>query len=176
MNYKHLGKYHYIYRLSIGGDWKAHVEKLPIAYSNKSYIYIITPGSDELTRIDISDRSRFFEKIDDTTMIRLVDSEQRRMSRNINCYNTSPAFYYFLIDNPDELNEFASKFTWTYLVEKQLLDKKDALVNAISRMRSQLSIKEKELEAVKSSLNGYCGKKNCDTMAEDLIKSSAVKI
>ena len=176
MNYKHLGKYHYIYRLSIGGDWKAHVEKLPIAYSNKSYIYIIAPGSDELVRIDISDRSRFFERIDDNTMIRLIDAEQRRLSRTINHYNTSSAFYYFLIDNPDELTEFANKFTWMYLVKKQLLDKKDALVDVISRMRSQLSIKEKELEEVKNNLNSYYEKKNCDAMAEDLIKSGAVKL
>lgn len=176
MNYKHLGKYHYIYRLSIGGDWKAHVEKLPIAYSNKNYIYVITPGSDELTRIDISDRSRFFEKIDDTTMIRLVDSEQRRINRIINRYSVSPAFYYFLIDNPDELTEFASKITSTYLVEKQLLIKKDELLNDISRMRNQLSMKEKELETVKSNLNSYYGKKNCDAMSEDLIKSGAVKL
>lgn len=109
-------------------------------------------------------------------MIRLVDSEQRRRDRLSIHYFASQAFYYFLIDNPDDLTEFASKITSTYLVEKQLLIKKDELVNDISRMRNQLSMKEKELETVKSNLNSYYGKKNCDIMDEYLIKSGAVKI
>ena len=28
MNYKHLSKYHYIYRVTFDGDYKAYVEKL----------------------------------------------------------------------------------------------------------------------------------------------------
>lgn len=43
MNYKHLSKYHYIYEV-IANDYEIRMERHPIVYSNKDYIYFVRSG------------------------------------------------------------------------------------------------------------------------------------
>lgn len=44
MNYKHLGKYHYIYEV-IANEHELRMERHPIIYSNKDYIYFVRSGA-----------------------------------------------------------------------------------------------------------------------------------
>ena len=48
MNYKHLGKYHYIYE-AIANENELRIERHPIVYSNKDYIYFVRSGA---TRVE----------------------------------------------------------------------------------------------------------------------------
>lgn len=43
MNYKHLGKYHYVYEI-IANEHELRMERHPIVYSNKDYIYFVRSG------------------------------------------------------------------------------------------------------------------------------------
>lgn len=43
MNYKHLGKYHYVYEV-IANEHELRMERHPIVYSNKDYIYFVRSG------------------------------------------------------------------------------------------------------------------------------------
>lgn len=44
MNYKHLSKYHYIYEV-ITNERELRIERHPIVYSNKYYIYFVRSGA-----------------------------------------------------------------------------------------------------------------------------------
>ena len=109
MNYKYLSKYHHVYRLSIGGDMKAHLEKFPIAYSNKHYIYIIVPGSDELVKVILEPAmyeyravfTEFSEEIAKRISIRFMERIKE------NCYG--PFACYFILDDISPVEEFAKK-------------------------------------------------------------------
>lgn len=46
MNYKHLSKYHYIYEV-IANDYEIRMERHPIVYSNKDYIFFVRSGATE---------------------------------------------------------------------------------------------------------------------------------
>ena len=109
MNYKYLSKYHHVYRLSIGGGTKAHLEKFPIAYSNKHYIYIIVPGSDELVKVILGPAmyehravfTEFSEEIAKRISIRIMERIKE------NCYG--PLECYFILDDISPVEEFAKR-------------------------------------------------------------------
>ena len=122
MNYKHLSKYHYIYRLSIGGDMKAHLEKFPIAYSNKHFIYMIIPGSDELVKAILEPGiyrhrevfTEFNEKIANQISVRVMERIKE------NCYG--PFGCYFILDDISPVEEFAKRLC-AYDLRKAYLEK-----------------------------------------------------
>lgn len=109
MNYKYLSKYHHIYRLSIGGDLKTHLEKFAIAYSNKHYVYIVVPGCDELERAILEPAmyehravfTEFNEEIANRISIRIMERIKQ------NCYR--PFYYYFILDDISPVEEFAKR-------------------------------------------------------------------
>lgn len=108
MNYKHLSKYHYIYRVRLTGNIQMHVEKLPIAYSNKRYIYVIVPGQDTLERLILQpytpyDVSDVHTEITD----KAKEAINRKLFQGISNYGTCYAGFtmYFLIDDPTELEK-----------------------------------------------------------------------
>ena len=109
MNYKYLSKYHHIYRLSIGGDMKAHLEKFPIAYSNKHYIYIIIPGSDELVKATLEpamyEHRAVFTEFNEEIAKRLSIRTMVRIKQN--CYG--PFDCYFILDDISPVEEFAKR-------------------------------------------------------------------
>ena len=154
MNYKYLNKYHHIYRLSVGGDSKAHVEKLAIAYANRHYIYVIIPGADELKRLDISSglyygRPEVFMSLDPIVQNSIVDMIEKAKQ--------SKAFY-FILNDPEPLKEFANGISSTSLRrqylenEKELATKKlqdckrqwDAANSELARLNYELSKLQKE--------------------------------
>ena len=59
MNYKYLGKYHYIYRLWFMASGQAVLEKIPIVYSNKYYVYVKGPGTYELNKLALETDSPY---------------------------------------------------------------------------------------------------------------------
>lgn len=139
MNYKYLGKYHYLYRLSFGNDNVAHVEKLPIAYSNKHYIYVIEPGSDNLKAItfnpyDTYSSGDIYTSLDESVKnkIRLYISEKSRKS------SSYLASYWFLIDDPESLENFAKNILKFDLQKYYLNKDKEMLERRISNLQKDL--------------------------------------
>lgn len=154
MNYKYLSKYHYIYRLSFGGDQKAHIEKIPIAYSNKRYVYVIEPGSNCLKQLTLTPESSYYRG---DIFIEINDAVKERISKYLlsryrDFYQFgywSFANFWFLLDDPKPLEEMAMKFQnydlkklyWT-AEEKRL---ETALTSAERKVREATT----ELERVK---------------------------
>lgn len=108
MNYKHLSKYHYIYRIRLTGNLQMHVEKLPIAYSNKRYIYVIIPGDDALKQLNLVPYA-YYEFSDVYTEVtdKVKDTINRKLFEGISKYGTCYAGFsmYFLVDDPSELEK-----------------------------------------------------------------------
>lgn len=128
MNYKYLSKYHHVYRLSIGGDMKAHLERFPIAYSNKYYIYIIVPGNAELVKAVLEPGlyryrevyTEFNEEIAKRISVRAMERIRQCCYGPFNCY--------FILDDISPLEEFVKtlnihKLQRAYL-EKEIQDLK----------------------------------------------------
>lgn len=126
MNYKYLSKYHHVYRLSIGGDKKAHLEKFPIAYSNKHYIYIIVPGNTELVKAVLEPGlyryreiyTEFNEEIAKQISVRAMERIKERCYGPFNCY--------FILDDISPVEEFVKTINIYELqrayVEKEIQD------------------------------------------------------
>lgn len=160
MNYKHLGKYHYLYRLSFGNDSVAHVEKFPIAYSNKHYIYVIEPGSDILTMIpfdpyDTYSSGDIYTSLDESVKnkIRLRISE--RSQKPSSNYLTS---YWFLIDDPEPLENFAKNILKFDLQKYYLNKDKEMLERRISNLKKDLDENLVKLATINHKLSKLEGK------------------
>lgn len=73
---------------------KAHLEKFPIAYSNKYYIYIIVPGSYELNKASLENAlyshkevfTEFNEEIANLTKMLIIHP----FSPSLNLFRVSP--------------------------------------------------------------------------------------
>lgn len=143
MNYKHLSKYHYIYRLYFGSDLTTHIEKLPINYSNKRYIYISEPGNDELMRLTFNPYSSY--DISDV-MTEVNDNARKIIGACIESMLNSPEikcrsrFFYFLIDDPEPLNEFKN---YKSVKEMRRLYLESKVKNLVANMKSQEEVVEK---------------------------------
>lgn len=156
MNYKHLSKYHSIYRFSIDGDLKAHIEKLPIAYSNQHYIYVIQPGSDELTRLTLKPYS-CYDRSDVHTEINEEIQKKIRMhvTRNLREYGTGwgGTHAWFLLDDPKPLQDFAEKFLDAQIEKEDLLDKKEKAQREVERLTSALRRAKNDLNKIDDALS-----------------------
>ncbi len=128
MNYKHLSKWHYIYRLSFGGDWKAHIEKLAIAYSNKHYIYVVVPGDDELHKIILTpamyERRDAYEEISNQIEDNITQNLVSSYGNGKTCYYRTNITRYFLLDDPAPLQEMAERLSKLDLQKEYLLSLK----------------------------------------------------
>ena len=158
MNYKYLSKYHYIYRLSFGGDQKAHIEKIPIAYSNKRYIYVIEPGCDCLKQLTLTSatsyyRGDIFVEINDTVkenISRYLLSRYRDFTARYGVY--SFASFWFLLDDPKPLEEMAIKFQNYDLKKLYWTTEKKRLEIALTSAERKVREATDELERAKLRL------------------------
>lgn len=100
MNYKHLSKYHYIYRISYA-DGQVFVEHYPIVYSNKSYIFYLIPGSEIPSKVDT-----------DKAVFELNDELKQRLYKNVGLdrymeiYNVPTIYYLATKEQVDGIQEF----------------------------------------------------------------------
>lgn len=148
MNYKHLSKYHYIYRILIGGDMKAHVEKFPIAYSNKFYIYVIIHGGNDLKKLEFN---RYRNKI----YTELTESIKNSISNHImGCsrYDNGAMEFWFLIDDPTPLMEYAEQITAKDITMRYLKQEKARLEVQVKNDQYGLEKHSNELIAINEKL------------------------
>lgn len=158
MNYKYLSKYHYIYRLSFGGDQKAHIEKIPIAYSNKRYVYVIEPGCDCLKQLTLTPASSYyhgdiFVEINDTvkeTISNYLLSRYRDFTERYGVYSFAP--FWFLLDDPKPLEEMAMEFQNYDIKKLYLTTEKKRLETALIAANRKVREATTELERVKLRL------------------------
>ena len=156
MNYKHLSKWHYIYRLSFGGDWKAHVEKLPIAYSNKHYIYVAVPGDDALHKIVLT--PAIYESRDAYEEVSAQIEENITKSLAAS-YGNKAAYYrtnitrYFLLDDPTPLQEMAERLSALDLQKEYLFSLKRQRERDVADAKLKLEQETVRLAAVNARLN-----------------------
>ena len=154
MNYKYLSKYHYIYRLSFGADRIAHVEKLPIAYSNKHYIYVIEPGSDELIKIILEPYDCY-----SPSQFRTLEEKQKQYVINdiIDYFyhrehpNYAREFFYIL-DDPKPLFEFAKQLSIIDLRKEYLLNKKNRFERKLKEYQEHINSYQTELNLINLEL------------------------
>lgn len=154
MNYKYLSKYHYIYRLSIGGDRSAHVEKLPIAYANKHYMYVIQPGSDELRRLTLEPncgctRGDIFTEVNEAAKL---DISNYIVTSYGKPYYESYKDFWFLIDDLEPLKKLAGNLRSYDIPKLYLTTEMKRLTLAIQNSKYNLEKRTEELEAVKRQL------------------------
>lgn len=159
MNYKHLGKYHYIYRLYYDSMFVAHLEKFPIVYSNKRYIYIKEPGCYELKRLILNKFSPY-QSADVIT--EFTDGSKERIKKRVGenyarGYGT-PTFW-FLLDDISQVQTYVadlpspSSFAKYYYIEElsRLKSQKYGLENNIKRVDYKIANMELELEKLEEN-------------------------
>lgn len=142
MNYKYLNKYHHIYRLSIGGDRKAHLEKFPIAYSNKYYVYFIVPGNAKLVQANLEPGSyrfreiytEFNEEITKHISVRAMERIKQRCYGPFNCY--------FILDDISPVEEFVKTIN-IYELRQAYLEKE---IQDLTKRKETLEKNKKETE------------------------------
>ncbi len=141
MNYKYLSKYHYIYRIRLAGNLQMHVEKLPIAYSNKRYIYVIIPGDDELKQLCLTPYVYYdFRDVYTEVTDKVKEDINRKLFQGIAKYGTCYAGFsmYFLLDDPTEL--------------EKIRDGINLKAYELSLLDADVVSKEKEVEQCEKSL------------------------
>lgn len=149
MNYKYLSKYHHIYRLSVGGDSKAHVEKLSIAYANQHYIYVIIPGAYELKRLDIGfspycTRPDVFMSLDPIIQNSIVGMIEKAKQMKT---------FYFILDDPEPLKEFAKGISSTSLRRQYLESEKELALKKLQGCKRQWDAANSELAQLNYELS-----------------------
>ena len=100
MNYKHLSKYHYIYKISYANK-QVFVEHYPIVYSNKYYIYYALPGSYNLRDIDTN--KAVFELNDE---LKQQLCKNAGLDRCMEIYNVPTIWYLATKEQVDSIQEF----------------------------------------------------------------------
>lgn len=150
MNYKYLNKYHYIYRLSFNDDYTAHIEKIPIVYANKTYLYVIEPGDPELRRLTLTPTVAYCHGDIYTEVSNKVKSE---IADRLNShYRYSQFLCWFLVDNLEALHELIDEFQHKTLQKLYLEKERDRLDLSVKNMKYDLEKKAKELESVNRQL------------------------
>lgn len=150
MNYKYLSKYHYIYRLSFHDDYTVHIEKFPIAYANKNYVYIIEPGNPELRRLTLTPTVAYCHGDIYTEVNDKVKSE---ISDRLNSsYHCSRLLCWFLVDDLEPLKELIDEFQHKILQKVHLEKERDRLDLTVRNAKFYLDERTKELESVNQKL------------------------
>lgn len=150
MNYKYLSKYHYIYRLSFHDDYTVHIEKFPIAYANKTYVYIIEPGNPELRKLTLTPTAAYCHGDIYTEVNDKVKGEiSNRLNSN---YRYSQVLCWFLVDDLEPLKELIDEFKHKTLHELYLKKERDRLDLTVRNAKFYLDERTKELESVNQKL------------------------
>lgn len=151
MNYKYLSKYHYIYRLSFHADYTAHIEKIPIAYANKTYVYVIEPGNPELRRLYLTStvphgHGDIYTEVNDeiTKKISIRLNSTKYSNTQISCW--------FLVDNLEPLKKLIEEFRHKTLNKLCLEKERDDLVLSVRNMKFWLDKRTEELESINRKL------------------------
>lgn len=152
MYYKHLSKYHYIYRLSFGGDMKAHVEKMPIAYSNSQYIYVIRPGADRLQELELCDVCK---EVSETIRDKIITYLSNKIKKYQSEYHYYTRDFYFLLDNSDILNDFARELEKLDFNKEYLLSEEKRLQYGLKRAVEESAKWRQQLDDVQRKLKNF---------------------
>ena len=147
MNYKYLSKYHYIYRLSLCDDHTAHIEKFPIAYSNKTYLYVIESGNPELRKLTLTPTSAYCHG---NIYVEVNDKVKSEISNRLNSsYRYARVLWcWFLVDNLEPLKELIDEFQNKTLQKLYLEKERDRLDLLVRNAKFDLDKKTEELENV----------------------------
>lgn len=156
MNYKHLSKYHSIYRFMVDDNLKVHIEKFPIAYSNQHYIYVIQPGSDKLNQLTLKpytcyDRSDIHTEINDEIQKKI----RMRVAENLKMYGMGRGgtHGWFLLDDPKPLRDFAEKFLDAQTVKEDLFDKKEKAQREVENLARRLQWAKNDLNKIEEAIS-----------------------
>ena len=151
MNYKHLSKYHYIYRVTFGGDYKAHVEKLPIAYSNRHYIFVIVPGDDDLHKAVLNpvgfESQNVFDLVDEQIEEKLKKNIVLKYSNKNSCFYSNIDTF-FLIDDCTLLKEMADRLSKLDLQRTYLCELKKSHERTLRDAEARVKKEKAELENI----------------------------
>ena len=145
MNYKYLSKYHYIYRLSFHDD-TAHIEKIPIVYANKTYLYVIEPGNPELRKLTLTPTVTYYHG---DIYTEVNDKVKGEISNRLNSsYRYPCVLCWFLVDNLEPLKELIDEFQNKTLQKLYLEKERNRLDLSVRNMKYDLDKKTEELENV----------------------------
>ena len=145
MNYKYLGKYHYIYQLSLNEDHKLHLVKIPIVYSNKQYVFIRRLGSYELNKIQLNSFSPYYsgdiytdftENTAEKLKNRIIDGVARGYG----------IVFRFLLEDITPVVEFKNKLNTENLALAYLIKEKTAFENKKKNLINQLNQLDSKLK------------------------------
>lgn len=150
MNYKYLSKYHYIYRLSFHDNYTAHIEKCPIAYANKTYIYIIEPGNPELRKLTLPPTAAYYHG---DIYTEVNDKVKGEIANRLNSsYRYSRVLCWFLVDDTEPLRELIDEFQNKTLQKLYLENERDRLNLSVRNAKFDLDKKTEELEKIKRKI------------------------
>ena len=150
MNYKYLSKYHYIYRLSFHDNYTAHIEKCPIAYANKTYMYIIEPGNPELRKLTLTSTAAHYHG---DIYTEVNDKVKGEIANRLNSqYRCSQLLRWFLVDDLEPLKELIDEFQHKTLQKLYLERERERLDLSMRNAKFDLDKKIKELESVNQKL------------------------
>lgn len=147
MEAKDLSKCKYIYRVYVAKDGITHMEKYPVIYANKAFIYFRDIKSAELNRVGL----RYVLTRDPITNNLKIDESVSAISP-ISPYSRIPVDLYIWDENGidmDEVNHIYEQIKANY--NKRLIDQKIKYVNTLKeRYEREL----KELERLTKEMEG----------------------
>lgn len=108
MNYKHLGKYHYIYEV-IANEHELRMERHPIVYSNKDYIYFVRSGD---TRAEFLHTTSVQPEVNYDEMLEWLERDRSGLFRS-----TDREFYILNKEGAKKLKELIGQFNDEGLAE-----------------------------------------------------------
>lgn len=139
MNYKHLSKYHYIYEV-IANEHELRMERHPIVYSNKDYIYFVRSGATIVEALDTTSvRTEFSHDTMANFLKRAADPDSWCFGRE-----------YYILDKEGskKLKELVDQFNDESLAELRKQGMLKKLFEQVDRL--QYGIKNYEHELVKA--------------------------
>lgn len=148
MNAKDLSKCKYIYRVYVNRDKVTHVEKHPIIYANKMYIYFKDGKGCDLKRISTKDVLTR-DPASSNIKINSALSNYRFYGRP---WNSVPVELYIWDENGidmDDVNDVYERLDAAF--KKQRIDQKIAEVN---RLKARHEAELKELERLTKEMEG----------------------
>lgn len=136
MNYKHLGKYHYIYEI-IANEYEIRIERHPIVYSNKDYIYFVPSGT---TRARILDTPNAQTEVNYDEMLTWLVRDRSGLFRS-----ADREFYILDKEEAKKLKEFIERFNDEDLAEFRRQKMLKNLLNQATSLKCIIETYEREL-------------------------------